>query len=480
MSDTAHLAIEPTTTDRPWTSRWIRRSVPVWVVMAAALVVASLATGVLVQVFHPFIRHDDWIFTLPGDAPGSSGQFARNRVEGRWLNTVYWLVIGQWTSIVVASIVFFAAHCAFTWGFVRLFRLRDRVAVFVLTLAVFVSPIWVRLIYWPGTLSASIIIAATAVWTLPWARRRPLTLAAWLLFASLSVLSYPPVAALVFLALVVAELRSRVRRLLLLAAGFVVAYGVGVLAVYTLNWFAFGEFGLTISAWRHPNPLVSVDALLENLSRYGRQFAGVSAVLGWAGVIALACVVWALIDGATRRLALVALGGVAVVVGLEAALTVYSGVVAGARASLWAWPAACLPAALLLKGTRVSRRVGAVALVGLAVVGAQTWRSDLGEHQETRDQYDAIVSDVATVVAAHPDDKVVMWIQPRLREHPSGNITAVTLQQMLYDQHGIFPRWCQPMDCASIAKVVRQQPKADVLRVDGLTVLRLPRPPAWL
>jgi MFS family permease len=479
MSDTAHLAIEPTTADRPsWT---VRRTVPRWMVVAAALLLASVVTGVLVQVSHPFIRHDDWASTLPGDAPGSSGQLARNRFEGRWLNTVYWIVVGQWTSIVVASVFFFAAYCAFTWGFVRLFRLRGRVSLFTLTLAVFLSPVWVRLVYWPGTLSASFIVAAAAVWTLPWARRRRTTLVAWLLaFIVLAVLAYPPVAALVFFALVVTELRSPPRRLALVAAGFVVAYGVGVLAVYTLNWLAFREFGLTISAWRHPNPLVSVDALMENLSRYGHQFAGVSEVLGWAGLIALASLVWALVDASTRRLALVALGGVAVVVGLEAALTIYSGVVTGPRASLWAWPAACLPAALLLKGTRVSRWLGAVALVGIAIVGCLTWRSDLGEHQQTRVQYDAVAAEVASVVAAHPDDNVVMWIQPQLREHPSGVMTAVTLQQMLYDQYGIFPHWCKPLVCASIAEAVAEQPRARVLRVEGLTVLRLPRPPAWL
>jgi hypothetical protein len=479
MSDTASLVADPSATDSPVGT--LRRPAPSWAAMVAALIVGTLATGVLLQVFHPFIRHDDWMSMLPGDAPGSAGQFARNRFEGRWLNTVYWVLIGQWTSIVVASIIFFAAQCAVTCGFIRLFRLRHTGAIFVATLAAFVSPIWVRLVYWPGTLSASMIVAATSAWTLPWARRRRLTLAAWLLvFVVLSVLSYPPVAALVFLCLVVAELRSGVRRLALLAAGFVLAYGAGVLAVYTFNWFAFGEFGLTISAWRGPNPLDSVDALGENLSRYGHQFANVCSVLGWAGVISLACLVWALLDASTRRLALVGLGGVAVVVGLEAALTLYSGVVAGPRASLWAWPAACMPAVLLLKGIRLSRQLGVVALLGITVVGGLAWRSDLGEHHETRIQYDAIVSDVASVVAQHPTDGVVMWMEPRLRESARGNMTAVTIQQMLYDQRGIYPRWCKPLACASIAEAVTQQPQARVLRVDGLTVVRIPWPPAWL
>ena len=412
MSNIASVAAEPTTIRKsPWSAG---RALPEWLVVLGALVLALVVTGRLLQVVHPFIRHDDWAFTLGRREPGSSGQFARNLYEGRWLNTVYWYVVGQRTSIVVASMVFVVSYSAFVWGFVRALAPPSRLSTFVLTFAVFVSAIWVRLIYWPGTLSASMIVAAVAVWTLPWARRRRRTLAAWLLlFVVLAVLSYPPVAALVFLTFVVTELGQSTRRLLVGAAGFVVAYGVGILVVYAFNWLAFGTFGLTISTWRRPNPLESLDDLTENLARYGTQFTSLLGVLGWAAVAAVISLVRALVDSSTRRAAVIVLGAVIVVVALEGGLTVYSGVVTGARASLWAWPAVCLPAALLLKEIRPSRIAGVVALAVIALVGTLTRRTDLGAHQQTRDQYDVIVNDTAAVVGQHPEDEVVMWLEPR-------------------------------------------------------------------
>jgi hypothetical protein len=135
---------------------------------------------------------------------------------------------------------------------------------------------------------------------------------------------------------------------------------------------------------------------------------------------------------------------------------------------------------LLLKGTRRSRIAGISGLAIIAVIGMLSWRTDLSEHRATRDQYDAIVSDTAALVGQHPDDPVVMWMEPRWKATAQGTMTAVTVRSMLYDQQGLYPRWCAPAQCAAIAQAVQQDPRADVLRVDGLTVVRIPRPPAWL
>jgi hypothetical protein len=140
----------------------------------------------------------------------------------------------------------------------------------------------------------------------------------------------------------------------------------------------------------------------------------------------------------------------------------------------------CLPAALLLKGIRWSRAAGVVALAVISVVGAISWRTDLGEHRATRLQYDVIVSDTAALVGRQPGDAVVMWMEPRWKATAQGTMTAVTVRSMLYDQQGLYPRWCVPAECAQIAQAAAKDPQADVLRVDGLTVVRIPRPPSWL
>ena len=193
------------------------RRPPAWTVQLTAVLVAVVLTGVYLQLTHPFLRHDDWEYTLDRGEPGATNILGRNKYEGRWLNWVYWGIIGQHTTIVVAMAIFFVAYTAYVCGAVRLFDLRQPLHVFLATLAFMVSAVWVRLAYWPGTLSASMLVAATAVWTLPLARRRRGWLVAWLVvFTVAALLTYPPVAGLVLLALAVSERRASVRRIVAL------------------------------------------------------------------------------------------------------------------------------------------------------------------------------------------------------------------------------------------------------------------------
>ena len=139
-------------------------------------------------------------------------------------------------------------------------------------------------------------------------------LAVWMVvFVVVSILTYPPVAAFVFLTFVVTGARAKsTRRLLVGAVAFVASYGIGVLTVYALNWLAFGTFGLTISAWRRPNPLQEPRRPHRPTSaRYGTQFASLVALLGWAAVVAVVCArLGRSLDSTTRRAAVIVLGAV--------------------------------------------------------------------------------------------------------------------------------------------------------------------------
>ena len=479
MTDKAYAATAPAEVETPASPG--RRRSAAWIVPLAAIALAIVVTGVYLQLTHPFIRHDDWPYTLRRSEPGGQDIFARNRYEGRWLNWLYWYFLGKRTSIVVASAIFFTSYAAYVWAMVRLLALTRAVHVFLVTFALMVSAIWIRLIYWPGTLSASMIVAAVAVWTLPLVQRHRLLLAAWMLvFTASAVLTYPPVAALLLFAVAVSEAGARIRRLLALGVGFVASYGFGVLLVYTFNWLAFGQFGVTISAWRQPNPLRSWADLTENVGRYGAQVAALSLLVGVAGLVGLTCIVWSIADPLTRRAGIIVLAATVIVVALEGGLTVVSGVITGTRASLWAWPAITIPAALLLKGIRWSRVAGVVALVAISVVGTVTWRTDLGQHQASRIQYDALIDKVATVAAEHPERRVVKWMEPAWRKTAQGNMTAVVVTQMMSDQHGIYPQWCTPSECDRISGVAHANPRQDVLQVGDLIVVRIPRQPKWL
>lgn len=469
-------------TTRPSTPRPAPdRRFPRWVPILAALACGVVLTGLWLQVLHPFIRHDDWPYSLPANAPGTSDLWARNLYEGRWLNYVAWWVAGRRVTPALAAGTFVVLHCLYIWGMVRLFRLRSALAAFVLTLAVFASPLWIQLVYWPATLSASMGVLAAAVWTLPLLRHHTWGVAAWTLgFTILAVLSYAPVAALVFLALIVHELGRPLRRLALLAVWFAASYAAGILVMYTLNWLAFGTFGVVISEWRRPNPLTDLDSLRENLVLYGRQLGRIWTLIRTAVVVSAATAVWAAFDRRVRRhLGVMALA-LGVVIGLEAALTLVSGVVIGTRASLWAWISVCLPGALLLGSDRRSRVVGMVSLSVIAVVGLVACRADVSAHQDTRVQYDRITAQVAQARAASPGSKVVMWMDPAVRQTARGTMTATTLRFMIYDKYRIRARWCAATDCAAIGQEAASPETGPVFRSGDLIVIDVPRPPRWL
>lgn len=483
MNTQSLMTREGATPDRPEARRPDRsRAVTSAAAMVGGILAVALVTGLVVQVAHPFIRHDDWGFSLSSDEPGSTDIWARNQYEGRWLTWVWWRVLGQHLSIVMATTVFVVAYSTWVVGTVRLLRLRRWWQQAAATTALLVSTTWIQLVYWPGTLSPSMVVAAVAVWTLPYARRRRSTWWPWLfLSVGLAVLSYQPVALLLLFAVAVTERRSGFLRLVRVAVGFAVAYAAGVLVVWTLNWWAFGVFGVTLAQWRQPNPLHSVADLVTNLGRYRTQLRSLASDLGPALVVGAVATVVGLWGRRTRRATGLVLVAGLMSVSVEAAVTVVTGAVTGVRASLWAWPLIVLPAALLAaaRGPWV-RRTGVVCLLGLTFVGILQWRSDLGEHRQTRDEYDALITQVAEARQRFPGLPVVLWMEPAIRKTARGNMTAVTLQNMTQEQQGVYPRWCSKARCAAIAATVTPPPRGEVVVADGAIVLRVPPPPRWL
>lgn len=439
----------------------------------AAVIVAS---GMLAQLAAPYVRRDDWPFLLPRGAPGAEDPLAKVREEGRWLSYVWWLLVGQHGTPVTAALAFVAAYVVFTVGLWRLFGESRRVAGVVLGAVLLVSPIWVRLVYWPGTPTASALVAAVGVWTLPRAAGRRRHLMGWLLLVVvLSVLTYPPVAGLLLIAAAVHLRHGPWRDVLALGGGFLAAFAVGVLVTFSIDALAFGHFGVAIAAWRHPHALTSVHDLGGNGRRYLTQLTELGRTLRWAVVIAVVTAVVALADSRVRPTLLKVGAAVAVVAGLECAQTLETGVRTAARGSLWAWPAIVLPAALLLAGGRWSRRVAIVALLALALIGVQAWRTDLGAHQATRRSYDALVS-----AAAQSGKGVVFYLDPVHRRSARGRITEGTLRMMFFEERGVVVRWCEPTQCRELAGLAGPGGNGSVHDLGAVTGVVVPAPPAVL
>lgn len=461
---TQDTASGPPTPSRAW---------PAFVAVAVGVV----AGGYLPQVVTPFIRRDDWPYLLPTRVPGSFDIYARNLAEGRWLNYLWWLVVGQHESPSVASVVYALAYAFFVVGFTRLFDLRGRLATGLLALAVFASPLWERLVYWPATLTPSVIVAALAVWTLPRAAVARRGLVAWLVLVTvLCVLTYPPVAPILLVAALV-RVRDRPWRTTLGAGvAFVAGYAVGILSIYALNWIAFRHFGIQIAAWRHPNAAHNLHDLAVNARRYLSDVRSLARALGWGALGAGTVVgIGALVDRTTRAAWLRILTGLVLVVALDGAQTLLTGVATNPRGLLWGWLFAVVPAGLLVSGVRWGRWVGTITLVALAVSGLLQWRSDVAAHQQTRREYAAIVDAVVARQQAERHD-VVLYQDHSLRGTLRGDTVAGTVEAMLYEYGGVASHWCSKVQCAHLPPARG----GSVLPLGPAIVVVLPPPPSWL
>ncbi|WP_076264144.1 hypothetical protein [Intrasporangium flavum] len=470
----------------------------------AVVAVALLVTEGLSQAVTPFIRKDDWPFLVPAGTTGVPSAVAHDLTEGRWLNTAWWHLVGQYGTPTTAALTYAAGYALLVAGLWRVLHhagIRPGPLVdALLGLAVFASAVWVQLLYWPGTLTPSVLVAAAGAWTLPWAARSRVGLGAWLLLTEVAaVLSYPPVGVVLVLFAVVLLRDAPWRGVLALLGGWVAAFAVGVGIAYTLNWVAFGDFGLKIASWRHPDPLTSLHALHVNASRYVHASLSLWAGQWWAAVAAAVAVVVGWRDPAVRPRLERLLVGLAVVATMDAAQTLLTGIVTEARGQLWTWLVALLPVALLLDGRRVLHlglprgrwlpvdRLAVAALVVLAAGGVLAWRADVGEHQSTRAQYAAIAADATHARPDGKDPVVVVYQDPAVRPTRAGNIMAGTLRfAVRQDDEGTFPRWCTPVECREIAARTHSRGHGSVFdlgRIGNLpdvVAVVVPTPPTWI
>ncbi len=470
----------------------------------AVIAAAFLVTEGVAQAVTPFIRQDDWAFLLPEGSPGAVPPSYYNVSEGRWLNSGWWWLVGQHGTVTTAALTYatgYALLVAGVWRVLHRAGVRPRPAVdALLGVALFASSVWVQLLYWPGALTPSVLVAAGAVWLLPRAGRSTRWLAAWLVLSGIaSVLTYPPVA-LVLLVLAVVSLRNAPwRRVLLVIAGWAVGFAAGVAVAYALNWVVNGHVGIEVAAWRGANPLTSSDALAVNSGRWLSTVGSLWAAQWWVGVVGVVAVAFGWRDTVVRPRMQRLLLALAVACGVDAAQTLATGLVTEARGQLWTWFVAVLAVALLLvdrgpqagaqagsaptarPGVPPTARVATALLAVVAVCGVLAWRADIGKHQETRRQYAAIAEAATARATGTTPRTVVVYQDPQYKDTRSGRLMASTLfMAVRLEQDGRVPRWCIGAECREIAAHSGAGPVVDLESLPGLVGIVVPSPPGWI
>ncbi|MHA3835044.1 hypothetical protein ACXR8F_04890 [Terrabacter sp. AAH1] len=471
-------------------------------VVPLVIAVAMLVSDGIAQVVTPFIRSDDWPFLLPAQSPGVGSVLSHGFTEGRWLNTAWWAAVGQHGTPTSASVTYALGYGLFvagTWRVLHAAGLRPRLVVDILIgVALFVSAVWVELLYWPGTLTPSVLVAAAAVWTLPWvaARQHLGWLLGWLVVVeAASVLTYPPVGALMVLLAVTALKGDSWRKVMVVVGAWVTAFALGVVIACTLNYLWFGDFGLQLASWRRPHYGTSLQAMSTNFGRWASGAAQLWSGQWWAGFVAVFGALLGWHDVRIRPRLQRLLVGVAVVLALDLAQTLVTGIVTPSRGQLWSWVGALLAVVLLLLGRQrlplpwsasglpVEPVVG-LALATLAFGGTLAWRSDVVEHQATRTEYASIAARATGHDPAAVSPTVVIFQPATNRKLAAGSITAITLRMAIREaQDGVLPRYCRGVECRLIAErlgegsVIRLGAVGAEANVVGVVV---PPPPGWL
>ena len=433
-----------------------------------------MASTAIVQITHPFISHDDWDTILPATPSRSDLLFDRQLAEGRWLNYVWWRVGSYHLTPVTATLLYLGAYAAFVVRLAQ--RLRAGWWGLLVAAALFVSPMVAEAVYWPAILGPSMVVLAVSTWVLPLCRHQTPRLLVWMAASTLlAMLTYQPAALLVFLVLMLEERQRTLRQQTTLALAFCAAWVGSVLVTFTLNWFAFGTFGVKPQAWRKPNELESFADLVFNLGVVGTHFRMVVEGTPVALVLGVLALVGCLVSPTLRSSGILLLLSVLLMAVLESLTTIQAGFLTPYRSSMWVWVVAVV--AILWLAELPVRRAYLITAAGLSAVvvsGCLYWSTAVSDHQRRLDEYDAMAWRVrvlaektgltkAAIVGSQHDWTYWMFTQQ-----------ASYLRSRTAFETGITPRRCQPANCGLSRDPKVIDKKADVFVRGNYIVIRPP------
>lgn len=256
--------------------------------------VLTLVSGVE-QIFDPLVRNDDY----PAYLLRPDWYYAKTLQEGRWItylwhlrpfHTPAWL---NYQLFLLGSALFAASLSLHALGIKHL-----RLAV-LSAAVVAVSPQGTLLAGWFNSLIPGIwlcaIYALLTLFASPAAGRRLL-----FIFVPLTLLSYSTYPLLLFLVCLARVDNHRcAANFLSLTITFAVAFALGIVISYGINWIIHGVFGLEYSSWRSANLARDLSGLASNipvlLESYRWWLSGLGFGNVWLGIANVAAFFCALL-----------------------------------------------------------------------------------------------------------------------------------------------------------------------------------------
>ncbi len=224
--------------------------------------------------------------------------------------------------------------------------------------------------------------------------------------------------------------------------------GSSIAVTFSINWLAFGIFGVKPQLWRQPNRLEDLDTLVTNLGRTGAHFGMIFTTLTVPVVLGLAAMAACLAVQSLRQHTVGLVLATVVVAGLESATTLVVGYVIPFRSSMWVWVVIVMAISYLFgAGRRILTVVAAAAAVAVAVSGSLYWANSVATKQALLADYDAVQSQLGRMLVENPGAGVVIVGSAQDWKWPVFIHQATYLQSRTVDEFGVRPLFCRPPGC---------------------------------
>ena len=221
----------------------------------------------------------------PDQYRGFATPWSKTLSEGRWISLL-WTKLSYNLSLTGVYLWFLAIYTLLCIGLFRVLSGGGAAKFSALASAtLFFSALAGENAQWPTGMIPPFFFSMVAVWLMTTIVGSATTLAVYLLIY-LTVMSYPPMAAVIFLTYIVCVRPSDARAWLVSNVSYVAVFGSAVFSIFSLNYIYHGTFGVVPESWREPrNPLLSLSQFSPNLWRYSEFWVSAWAAMKWPLVV---------------------------------------------------------------------------------------------------------------------------------------------------------------------------------------------------
>lgn len=404
------------------------------------------------QLTAPYIAHDDYDWLLKGFDQGFETPFSKAGSEGRWGNFV-WSQVSHHLNGYSAFGLYLVLFSSLCLVMVRV--LSPQAGIFA-ALLFFLAPMTADTAKWPVTQVTGVLVTllgCVALLRVHDDGRRRLVMAVSVVAGFLFYPSFGPL----FLLMYAAACAGTRRSVALGAAVYAMAFVAAVVLVFSLNYVFHGHFGIKPAAWREATPLLQGGSLTGNITRYLAYFGLLKAI--WpallAGAVAFAvCIRY----GVRARHCVVALAYGAMLMAMDASLSILSGVGLPLRSTLWLWLLLCLPVIFLVHERRTIL-LGLVLALPIAFVGISSWQAAFSNTRTVVPAMSSLGNALTRVQAANAGkyDDVIMFGDVHANSALAWLHGNRALRNYLYKEFGVYTRPCAPALCEKILAELAQR-----------------------